>query len=428
MKVLNFTSLVLGLATATSSLLLCNVNGAKAANPVQINEPFAISPMDNSNYVVDKFGVNNINSQSKAHLYDKSDKSTHELVGYRSPSGSYEVHLKANQNVCFGMAGGLNPNQGNGTLAEFKPNCNDVLNLMFFDDGTIRVARNLNLCLTNQGNRKQLFNKLHFWACDGSPETKFTWYSVNSTIQTPYVAPQHQPQVQPQSQPQQQPSTPTVRPRTFVETKTYEDDIKYSAVLMSARAGYIPGQSQQVGHTTVALIKRWVNVSYPMYSDGTSGASSKTSQETINTITSPGPFMTNSNGSIIFVNHATDGSFIPKYKEAAGKARHHGYSFLESQISSTTYYGNLPSSIDSRGQVRDNYLAISNCTKYLLIPQVGSAKNKNSKLCNCTTASARIFYHITGLDASMSAPSSMAESIDVYHGYSSSPSALIKFW
>jgi hypothetical protein len=166
----------------TISLLTSNVKASYAASPVQLPETFAISPAENNNMVVDKFG-DSINTAANAHLYDKSNPATHTLTGDRAANGSYEVHLNSNRNLCLTMAGGLNPNQGNGTLAVFSSNCANSLNLMFMNDNTIRVSRNQNLCLTNQGNRSgKLFNRLHFWACDDSRETKFSWYGVNGNV------------------------------------------------------------------------------------------------------------------------------------------------------------------------------------------------------------------------------------------------------
>jgi hypothetical protein len=139
--------------------------------------------------VVDKFG-DNPNSASKAHLYTKTDSRTYTFRGVRSSNGSYEVKSVFNPNLCFTMAGGLNPNQGNGILAVFSGDCNNSLNLRFYDDGTIRVARNTNLCLTNQGNRYNTpLNKLHFWACDGSAETKWNVAAVGqpTTYNPPVV-------------------------------------------------------------------------------------------------------------------------------------------------------------------------------------------------------------------------------------------------
>jgi hypothetical protein len=187
------------------SLLTSNVKASYAASPVQLPGTFAISPAANNNMVVDKFG-DSVNTAANAHLYDKSNPGTHTLTGDRAANGSYEVHLNSNRNLCLTMAGGLNPNQGNGTLAVFSSNCANSLNLMFMNDNTIRVSRNQNLCLTNQGNRSgTLFNRLHFWACDDSPETKFNWYYVNTTVQNPYIPPvvqQNSPTVQPNTQPQ----------------------------------------------------------------------------------------------------------------------------------------------------------------------------------------------------------------------------------
>jgi hypothetical protein len=184
MKLIQVASHVLSAVSATVLLTVIGANQAQALSEVQLPANFAIENANNRSMVVDKFG-DNPSTAANAHQYSKENPRTYTLFANRSSNGSYEVHLASAPNLCFTMAGGLNPNQGNGTLAVFSGDCNNSLNLRFFDDGTVRVARNTNLCLTNQGNRfKTMFNKLHFWACDGSDETKFNFASVGGVITT----------------------------------------------------------------------------------------------------------------------------------------------------------------------------------------------------------------------------------------------------
>jgi hypothetical protein len=180
-------SLFLTTVMTSTALINSKVDQAFAASPIQLPGEFAIENANNTNFVVDKFGDNHTIAD-RAHLYTKDNPNTYVFYGNRAANGSYEVHLKSSSNLCFTMAGGLNPNQGNGTLATFSSNCANSLNLMFMNDQTIRVSRNLNLCLTNQGNRHSTkFNKLHFWACDNSPETK---WNVNGNVQSVVYQPQ----------------------------------------------------------------------------------------------------------------------------------------------------------------------------------------------------------------------------------------------
>jgi hypothetical protein len=163
-------------ATLTLSLLTTLGLNAQAASPIQVPDQFLIQNAHNSDFVV------NQNSDNVARLNTKDNQSNIVFYGVRSATGAYEVHLKSNSQMCFTLAGGLNPNQDNGTLAVLSSNCANSLNLMFMNDQTIRVSRNLNLCLTNQGNRHSTKNnRLHFWACDGSPETKWNINSVGNS-------------------------------------------------------------------------------------------------------------------------------------------------------------------------------------------------------------------------------------------------------
>jgi hypothetical protein len=177
----------LSIATATLTLSILTSLGltAQAASPIQLPGQFVIQNAHNSDFVV------NQNGDNIARLNTKDNQSNIVFYGDRSSTGAYEVHLKSNSQMCFTMAGGLNPNQGNGTLAVLSNNCANSLNLMFMDDQTIRVSRNLNLCLTNQGNRHSTKNnRLHFWACDNSSETKWNINSIGNS--EPQV---YQPQV-----------------------------------------------------------------------------------------------------------------------------------------------------------------------------------------------------------------------------------------
>jgi hypothetical protein len=180
-------SLFLTTVMTSTALINSKVDQAFAASPIQLPGEFAIENANNTNFVVDKFGDNHTIAD-RAHLYTKDNPNTYVFYGNRAANGSYEVHLKSSSNLCLTMAGGLNPNQGNGTLATFSSNCANSLNLMFMNDQTIRVSRNLNLCLTNQGNRHSTkFNKLHFWACDNSAETK---WNINGNVQSVVYQPQ----------------------------------------------------------------------------------------------------------------------------------------------------------------------------------------------------------------------------------------------
>jgi hypothetical protein len=179
-------SLFLSTLMTSTAMSNIDIDKAFAASPIQLPGQFAIENANNTNFVVDKYGDNHTLAD-RAHLYPKENPNTYVFYGNRAANGSYEVHLKSAPNLCLTMDGGLNPNQGNGTIAVFSNNCANSLNLMFMNDQTIRVSRNQNLCLTNQGNRHSTkLNKIHFWACDNSPETK---WNVNGNVSGVVVTP-----------------------------------------------------------------------------------------------------------------------------------------------------------------------------------------------------------------------------------------------
>jgi hypothetical protein len=179
---MNFIKTATAILSAISATLVMSALGADKANALsEVSLPSTIMIKSaHSNMVVDKFG-DNPSVADKAHLYSQENPATFTLRPIRSANGSYETQLASRSNLCFTAAGGLNPNMGNGTQAVFSGDCANSLNLRFYDDGTVRIGRNTGMCLTNQGNRyNTLFNKLHFWACDGSPETKWNFVGVGN--------------------------------------------------------------------------------------------------------------------------------------------------------------------------------------------------------------------------------------------------------
>jgi hypothetical protein len=201
MSIIKTTSTLLSVLGATLVLTGIGANKAQALSEVSLPSTIMIKSA-HSNMVVDKFG-DNPSVAANAHLYSQENPATFTLRPIRSANGSYETQLASSPNLCFTAAGGLNPNMGNGTQAVFSGDCNNSLNLRFFDDGTVRIGRNTNMCLTNQGNRfNSPFNKLHWWACDNSPETKWNFPGVSNVtssydFKTPYVAPVQNPTPKP---------------------------------------------------------------------------------------------------------------------------------------------------------------------------------------------------------------------------------------
>jgi hypothetical protein len=179
MSFIKTASVILSAISATVVMSALGANKANALSEVSLPSTIMIKSA-HSNMVVDKYG-DNPSIADKAHLYSQENPATFTLRPIRSANGSYETQLASRSNLCFTAAGGLNPNMGNGTQAVFSGDCANSLNLRFYDDGTVRIGRNTGMCLTNQGNRyNTLLNKLHFWACDGSPETKWNFVAVGN--------------------------------------------------------------------------------------------------------------------------------------------------------------------------------------------------------------------------------------------------------
>jgi hypothetical protein len=197
MSFIKTASVILSAISTTVVMSALGANKANALSEVSLPSTIMIKSA-HSNLVVDKYG-DNPSFADKAHLYSQANPATFTLRPVRSANGSYETQLASRTNLCFTAAGGLNPNMGNGTQAVFSGDCANSLNLRFYDDGTVRIGRNTGMCLTNQGNRyNTLLNKLHFWACDGSPETKWNFVgvgNVNIGISNPYqvVTPSYTP-------------------------------------------------------------------------------------------------------------------------------------------------------------------------------------------------------------------------------------------
>jgi hypothetical protein len=163
---------VLIVITAGSTVLMSFASPANAAKRIAVSGNFAIQNAHNPNMVVDKYG-DNPSVQANAQLYTRSNPATFTLrADYDAKADSYETKLASG--LCFTADVSTMGTPVNGTLAVFKTNCIDSLNINFWDDGTVRLGRFSDLCLTNQGNRHStLKNRLHWWACDGSPETKW---------------------------------------------------------------------------------------------------------------------------------------------------------------------------------------------------------------------------------------------------------------
>jgi hypothetical protein len=179
MSFIKTASVILSAISTTVVMSALGANKANALSEVSLPSTIMIKSA-HSNLVVDKYG-DNPSFADKAHLYSQANPATFTLRPVRSANGSYETQLASRTNLCFTAAGGLNPNMGNGTQAVFSGDCANSLNLRFYDDGTVRIGRNTGMCLTNQGNRyNTLLNKLHFWACDGSPETKWNFVGVGN--------------------------------------------------------------------------------------------------------------------------------------------------------------------------------------------------------------------------------------------------------
>jgi hypothetical protein len=398
MKLIQVASHVLSAVSATVLLTVIGANQAQALSEVQLPANFAIENANNRSMVVDKFG-DNPSTAAKAHQYSKENPRTYTLFANRSSNGSYEVHLASAPNLCFTMAGGLNPNQGNGTLAVFSGDCNNSLNLRFFDDGTVRVARNTNLCLTNQGNRfNTMFNKLHFWACDGSAETKFNFAAVggvNNNAGVVYTPPVVTQQYNPPS------NTPSSNP--IVEDGIRNElNVTYTAVLISARAGAVPNQPVKVGHTTFAMVKRFDLQYSARYKDGTVRVfQTLNNQKEVTTVSSPG-YEANSTkfNSVVVDNYGMDLPLVEKWLKAGNLPRLDGYSFRTIQVDAEGYRRAVPK---SKGGYNTTYRGLL-CGLYSVTTQWG---------CNCTTVAARIFTNVTKEDFESNwNPTGLAQAID----------------
>jgi hypothetical protein len=239
----------------------------------------------------------------------------------------------------------------------------------------------------SNGTRVQMYHR------DGSNAQKFVIRPVGGVVSTPVVQPRPQPQ-----------RTNPVNNVYVTERYSEEVNFRYTAVLISARAGAVEGQTPKVGHSVFAMVKRWEKKNWVRYSNGSTVLASIENKEEISTVSSPGFGPT-----LITINDENfDAGFVKQWKYAEGKSRNNGYSFVVKDVDAEGY--RLAVTKD-RGGYNTTYRGLG-CLAYN--PVTSGVLNPT---CNCTTVSAAMFHRVTGLKFYLPNPTALSQEIDRFHGY-----------
>jgi hypothetical protein len=305
-----------------------------------------------------------------------------------------ELYLREPR-LCVGHTSGLaKPNDG--TRVIVSSDCRFTNSWQF--DGTSfstfkfrdMVMDVINGNMSN-GTRVQMYHR------DGSNAQKFAIRPVGGVVSTPVVQPRPVSNPTPQNG-----NNNSVR----VEVCNTEDtNFRYTAVLISARAGAVDNQSPKVGHTVFAMVKRWDKKLFYRQSNGTCMFTVSQAMEQISTVSSEGV-----GKPVIRVNNEDmDLGFVNKWKEANGRSRNNGYSFLVKDVDAEGY--RLAVTKD-RGGYNTTYNGLG-CLFYKPI-----TLGVLDPGCNCTTVATGVFNRVTGIKMFTTTPTSVAKEIDKYHGYS----------
>jgi hypothetical protein len=305
-----------------------------------------------------------------------------------------ELYLREPR-LCVGHTAGL-AKPGDGTRVIVSSDCRYTnswvidgtsLSTFKFRDMVMDV---INGNMTN-GTRVQMYRR------DGSNAQKFVIRPVGGGNNYPVVQPRPVSNPTPQNG-----NNNSVR----VEVCNTEDtNFRYTAVLISARAGAVVGQTPKVGHTVFAMVKRWDKKLFYRQSNGSCMFTVSQPMEQISTVSSEGV-----GKPVIRVNNEDmDLGFVKKWKEANGRSRNNGYSFLVKAVDAEGY--RLAVTKD-RGGYNTSYIGLG-CLYYkpvtLGVADLG---------CNCTTVSTGMFNRVTGIKMIQTTPTAVAKEIDKYHGYS----------
>ena len=148
---------------------------------------FRLGPANSQDLVIDQYGSKITSSKAKAHLYQTSQTTTTSTLvkNNQTESGSAEIALSSDRNVCLGPDVGLNVNAiRHGTPVVFKRDCANTLNLILSDAGEIKVARMPKWCLDVVNGNNQSFTPIHIVLCSKNTAQLFKVREVpdNSTV------------------------------------------------------------------------------------------------------------------------------------------------------------------------------------------------------------------------------------------------------
>jgi hypothetical protein len=186
---------------------------------------------------------------------------------------------------------------------------------------------------------------------------------------------------------------------SYKTSATVVEEGEYFATLISARAGEQSTQKDsfvQVGHSAVIFEKAekvWDLKSQKFIP--------KLGKGKLTPISTKGGQLGG------FWKTKDDDALIVKYEKAKelGVSTYDGASMITKAISKEKYDKYRP---ESDGGKVSNYLGFAGCYIYTLVPM----SSDKSWFCNCSTASNRLFYLLTGVKFESKYPTSVAQAID----------------
>jgi hypothetical protein len=386
---------------------IVNLISALPASAKPVDGVFSIQSR-NGNYV-DVYGDNfrnpGDNTRVATHLWNLKDKSNNFELGPDEMSGN-EIRVAGNpggQPICITPNAPLGSRPADGTAVVATRDCNNSWNWKRVGQQWV-IGRHMDLCLDIVWGKDRVLNGMQVVTCgNNNPAQQFGTGQAKLKVQPTAV---NIPPVVNQRPVQQPISRPVVIQGTRVpavypvrDGVTEDVNVKYTAVLISARAGSFQQSPVKVGHTIFAAVKRWDRKYYTIYSNGTKIETYSEPKEETTTVSSPGPEVKLDFNAVRVDLTGLDKNLLDVWKTAGNSPRVNGYSFRTLSIDEEHYRRSVTK---AKGGYNTSYRGLA-CANYALFAKTG---------CNCTTVSTKMFLIATGEDFTDWNPTGLAQSID----------------
>jgi hypothetical protein len=388
----------------TASALLLTATGivnlitALPASAKPVDGVFSIQSR-NGNFV-DVYGDNfrnpGDNTRVATHLWNLKDKSNNFELGPDEGSGN-EIRVAGNpggQPICLTPNAPLGSRPADGTAVVATRDCNNSWNWKRVGQQWV-IGRHMDLCLDIVWGKDQVWNGMQVVTCgNNNPAQQFGTGQTQPKVDPPVV---YNPPVV--TQPYVAPVQQTQQQDRITSTSNEEVNVKYQAVLISARAGTIDGQTPKVGHTIFAAVKSYEIYKVDRYISGKVVRTPMLSTMEKTTLSSPGYQLKLDLNSARVNNGGIDNALFKIWADAGNSPRENGVSFRTTTINAEQYRQATPKSI---GGYNNSYRGLG-CFTYDVFTQAG---------CNCTTVSAKLFQKVTGENFTSINPTQLAQAID----------------